>query len=181
MEVYRGLEALADPARDTTDVILLGAFHLPHLVLGQFMMVIRLQRIVEKPCADREGRGVGAFGHAGHVGGKAHAHLASGPLAGHFLHAVQLACAAGDHHSAAAEMAEAGTIEAVPQHLEGFLEARPDDAREHRLRNLLHCIDAALAEQRAAVRRVQTGFLYTYAFWMVIGLALLLGWFLMRA
>jgi NADH-quinone oxidoreductase subunit L len=31
------------------------------------------------------------------------------------------------------------------------------------------------------VRRVQTGFLYSYAFWMVIGLALLLGWFLMRA
>ncbi len=29
-------------------------------------------------------------------------------------------------------------------------------------------------------RRVQTGFLYTYAFWMVIGLALLLGWFLIR-
>jgi NADH-quinone oxidoreductase subunit L len=28
------------------------------------------------------------------------------------------------------------------------------------------------------VRRVQTGYLYTYAFWMVIGLALLLGWFL---
>jgi hypothetical protein len=28
---------------------------------------------------------------------------------------------------------------------------------------------------------VQTGFLYTYAFWMVIGLALLLGWFLLRA
>jgi NADH-quinone oxidoreductase subunit L len=28
------------------------------------------------------------------------------------------------------------------------------------------------------VRRVQTGFLYTYAFWMVIGLALMLGWFL---
>jgi NADH-quinone oxidoreductase subunit L len=31
------------------------------------------------------------------------------------------------------------------------------------------------------VRRVQTGFLYTYAFWMVIGLAVLLGWFLVRA
>ncbi len=31
------------------------------------------------------------------------------------------------------------------------------------------------------VRRVQTGFLYTYAFWMVIGLALLLGWFLVGA
>ena len=31
------------------------------------------------------------------------------------------------------------------------------------------------------VRRVQTGYLYTYAFWMVIGLALLLGWFLLRA
>ena len=30
-------------------------------------------------------------------------------------------------------------------------------------------------------RRVQTGFLYTYAFWMVIGLAALLGWFLLRA
>jgi NADH-quinone oxidoreductase subunit L len=28
-------------------------------------------------------------------------------------------------------------------------------------------------------RRVQTGFLYTYAFWMVIGLALMLGWFLL--
>jgi NADH-quinone oxidoreductase subunit L len=31
------------------------------------------------------------------------------------------------------------------------------------------------------VRRVQTGFLYTYAFWMVIGLALLLGWYLVAA
>ena len=31
------------------------------------------------------------------------------------------------------------------------------------------------------VRRVQTGFLYSYAFWMVIGLALMLGWFLLRA
>jgi NADH-quinone oxidoreductase subunit L len=30
------------------------------------------------------------------------------------------------------------------------------------------------------VRRVQTGYLYSYAFWMVIGLALLLGWFLLR-
>jgi NADH-quinone oxidoreductase subunit L len=29
-------------------------------------------------------------------------------------------------------------------------------------------------------RRVQTGFLYTYAFWMIIGLAALLGWFLLR-
>ncbi len=29
--------------------------------------------------------------------------------------------------------------------------------------------------------RVQTGFLYTYAFWMVIGLALLLGWVLLGA
>jgi NADH-quinone oxidoreductase subunit L len=31
------------------------------------------------------------------------------------------------------------------------------------------------------VRRVQTGFLYTYAFWMVIGLAMLLGWYLLAA
>ena len=30
-------------------------------------------------------------------------------------------------------------------------------------------------------RRVQTGFLYTYAFWMVIGLAVLLGWYLVAA
>jgi NADH-quinone oxidoreductase subunit L len=31
------------------------------------------------------------------------------------------------------------------------------------------------------LRRVQSGYLYSYAFWMVIGLAVLLGWFLMRA
>jgi NADH-quinone oxidoreductase subunit L len=30
------------------------------------------------------------------------------------------------------------------------------------------------------VRRVQSGFLYSYAFWMVIGLAAMLGWFLTR-
>ena len=30
-------------------------------------------------------------------------------------------------------------------------------------------------------RRVQTGYLYSYAFWMVIGLATMLGWFLARA
>lgn len=29
-------------------------------------------------------------------------------------------------------------------------------------------------------RRVQTGYLYSYAFWMVIGLALLLGWFVLK-
>jgi NADH-quinone oxidoreductase subunit L len=28
------------------------------------------------------------------------------------------------------------------------------------------------------VRRVQSGFLYSYAFWMMIGLAVMLGWFL---
>ncbi len=28
------------------------------------------------------------------------------------------------------------------------------------------------------LRRVQSGYLYSYAFWMVIGLAVLLGWFL---
>lgn len=31
------------------------------------------------------------------------------------------------------------------------------------------------------VRRVQSGYLYSYAFWMVIGLAVLLGWFLVRS
>jgi NADH-quinone oxidoreductase subunit L len=30
------------------------------------------------------------------------------------------------------------------------------------------------------LRRLQTGYLYSYAFWMVIGLAALLGWFLIR-
>jgi NADH-quinone oxidoreductase subunit L len=29
-------------------------------------------------------------------------------------------------------------------------------------------------------RQLQSGFLYSYAFWMIIGLALLLGWFLSR-
>jgi NADH-quinone oxidoreductase subunit L len=31
------------------------------------------------------------------------------------------------------------------------------------------------------VRRAQSGYLYSYAFWMMIGLAVLLGWFLLRA
>jgi NADH-quinone oxidoreductase subunit L len=31
------------------------------------------------------------------------------------------------------------------------------------------------------LRRVQSGYLYSYAFWMMIGLALLLGWFLLHA
>jgi NADH-quinone oxidoreductase subunit L len=50
-------------------------------------------------------------------------------------------------------------------------------------------IDGALVNGSASlvgwlasvVRRVQTGFLYSYAFWMVIGLALLFGWFLVGA
>ena len=37
-----------------------------------------------------------------------------------------------------------------------------------------------VATLAGSLRRVQTGFLYSYAFWMVIGLALLLGWFLVR-
>jgi NADH-quinone oxidoreductase subunit L len=31
------------------------------------------------------------------------------------------------------------------------------------------------------LRHVQSGYLYSYAFWMIIGLAVLLGWFLWRA
>ena len=31
------------------------------------------------------------------------------------------------------------------------------------------------------LRRAQTGYLYSYAFWMMIGLALMLGWFLVRS
>ncbi|MEP7314554.1 MAG: NADH-quinone oxidoreductase subunit L, partial [Pseudomonadota bacterium] len=50
-------------------------------------------------------------------------------------------------------------------------------------------IDGALVNGSAAsvgwlagvARRLQTGYLYTYAFWMIIGLAGLLGWFLSRA
>ena len=49
-------------------------------------------------------------------------------------------------------------------------------------------IDGALVNGLAAtvgwfgsiVRRVQSGYLYSYAFWMVIGLAVMLGWFLVR-
>ena len=37
------------------------------------------------------------------------------------------------------------------------------------------------AGSAASLRRVQSGYLYSYAFWMMIGLALLLGWFLARA
>jgi NADH-quinone oxidoreductase subunit L len=33
----------------------------------------------------------------------------------------------------------------------------------------------------SVVRRVQSGYLYVYAFWMVIGLAVLLGWFLVHS
>jgi NADH-quinone oxidoreductase subunit L len=32
----------------------------------------------------------------------------------------------------------------------------------------------------SVIRRVQSGFLYSYAFWMVIGLAVMIGWFLSR-
>ena len=42
-------------------------------------------------------------------------------------------------------------------------------------------MDATAAEATHLARRVQTGLLYSYAFWMVIGLAVLLGWFLIRA
>ncbi|MDE2221091.1 MAG: NADH-quinone oxidoreductase subunit L, partial [Gammaproteobacteria bacterium] len=30
------------------------------------------------------------------------------------------------------------------------------------------------------VRQIQSGFLYSYAFWMIVGLVLILGWFLVR-
>jgi NADH-quinone oxidoreductase subunit L len=40
---------------------------------------------------------------------------------------------------------------------------------------------AAVSRLGGLLRRVQSGYLYSYAFWMVIGLALLLGWFLAHA
>jgi NADH-quinone oxidoreductase subunit L len=39
---------------------------------------------------------------------------------------------------------------------------------------------SAIGSFGALVRRVQSGYLYSYAFWMMIGLALLLGWFLLH-
>jgi NADH-quinone oxidoreductase subunit L len=50
-------------------------------------------------------------------------------------------------------------------------------------------IDGALVDGTAAtigragrlIRRVQSGYLYSYAFWMIIGLAVLLGWFLEKS
>jgi NADH-quinone oxidoreductase subunit L len=39
---------------------------------------------------------------------------------------------------------------------------------------------AAVGWIGSIVRRVQSGYLYAYAFWMVIGLAVMLGWFLVR-
>jgi hypothetical protein len=38
-----------------------------------------------------------------------------------------------------------------------------------------------VATLAGVVRRLQTGYLYSYAFWMTIGLALLLAWFLILA
>jgi NADH-quinone oxidoreductase subunit L len=43
------------------------------------------------------------------------------------------------------------------------------------------CVDGSartIGFVAGVVRRVQSGFLYSYAFWMVIGLAVMLGWFL---
>jgi NADH-quinone oxidoreductase subunit L len=40
---------------------------------------------------------------------------------------------------------------------------------------------AAVGWLGGVMRRVQSGYLYSYAFWMVIGLAVLLGWFLAHA
>jgi NADH-quinone oxidoreductase subunit L len=50
-------------------------------------------------------------------------------------------------------------------------------------------IDGALVDGTASaigraarlIRRVQSGYLYSYAFWMIIGLAVLLGWFLEKS
>ena len=40
---------------------------------------------------------------------------------------------------------------------------------------------AGVARIGCLIRRIQSGYLYSYAFWMIIGLAVLLGWFLWRA
>jgi NADH-quinone oxidoreductase subunit L len=38
----------------------------------------------------------------------------------------------------------------------------------------------AVGRLAGATRLLQSGFLYSYAFWMIIGLAVSLGWFLMH-
>ncbi len=38
----------------------------------------------------------------------------------------------------------------------------------------------AVAWFAGRARLIQSGFLYSYAFWMIVGLVLLLGWFLVR-
>jgi NADH-quinone oxidoreductase subunit L len=38
----------------------------------------------------------------------------------------------------------------------------------------------AIAWVAGRARQIQSGFLYSYAFWMIVGLVLLLGWFLVR-
>lgn len=38
----------------------------------------------------------------------------------------------------------------------------------------------AVAWLAGRARLMQSGFLYSYAFWMIVGLVLLLGWFLVR-
>ena len=40
--------------------------------------------------------------------------------------------------------------------------------------------DGRVSRFGSVLRLVQNGYLYSYAFWMMIGLALLLGWFLMH-
>jgi NADH-quinone oxidoreductase subunit L len=40
---------------------------------------------------------------------------------------------------------------------------------------------ATIGRIGALLRLIQTGYLYSYAFWMIIGLAVLLGWFLLRS
>ena len=38
----------------------------------------------------------------------------------------------------------------------------------------------AVGRVALVARGLQSGFLYSYAFWMVVGLVLLLGWFLLK-
>ena len=45
---------------------------------------------------------------------------------------------------------------------------------------MVNGIGAAVSWLGGVLRRVQSGYLYSYAFWMMIGLALLLGWFLVH-
>src|SRR5579859_2495629 len=67
---------------------------------------------------------------------------------GELAHPVKLAGAAGQHHTAPRELVRTAGFEAVAHHFEGLLDARCDDADEHRFRHMLGVPVFLLADLR---------------------------------